>query len=111
MRPVAWLLISLLCVVVSIWAMVAMILSALTNTGRRGWQLAVAFDRLGNVAAGGSGLETFSARCWRRRDTRRYALLVRVIDWIFLRFADERHHCENAWLAEELARQQACLIP
>lgn len=107
MRILAWLLIVLACALIGIWALAAMAISAAFRHGRRGWQLAVAFDRLGNVAAGGSGFETISARCWRERSAPKYARLVRAIDWVFLTFAGEENHCETSWETEQINRLHA----
>lgn len=107
-RALAWMALVVLCSVVSAWALAAMLGSALFGSGRKGRELALAFDRVGNVAAGGWGNETFSARCWRRRDTARYRYLVHAIDAVFLHFAGEADHCEKAWHSEEQAREAAC---
>ena len=81
--------------IVCVWALLSMLASFVTR-GRRAWELAAAFDRLGNTAAGGDPVETVSARCWRRRDTRRYRIFVAVIDWIFLWATGEADHCRSA---------------
>jgi len=107
-RALAWSVLMGLCAIVSSWALVTMLFSALFGTGRKGRELALAFDRVGNVTAGGWGNETFSSRCWRRRDVPRYRRMVQLIDWAFLRFAGEENHCEKSWLSEELARESAC---
>lgn len=102
-RGFAWILIWLCCVAVAAWGVLALPASAIFGTGRRAWRLAVAFDQLGNTAAGGSEDETFSSRCWRNRHVARYAALVVFIDWIFLRLAGEESHCRNAFEAEMLS--------
>lgn len=108
MKLIAWFLALLLSAVVSLWAYGAMLVSVVAGSGRRGRDLAVAFDRLGNVAGGGSGVETFSARCWENRHRKRYWVMVNVIDWVFLKVLDEAAHCESVWYAERLARELAC---
>lgn len=102
-KIVAWSLIWICCFIVSVWGLIAIPLSAVFRSGGRAWRLAVAFDQLGNTAAGGSEDETFSSRCWRNRHTARYAALVVLIDWIFLRLAGEENHCRNAFKAEQLS--------
>ncbi|NYT80863.1 hypothetical protein H0A70_05065 [Alcaligenaceae bacterium] len=103
-RLAAWVLIWFGCLAVAVWALIALPVSAVSGTGRKGWRLAVAYDQLGNVAAGGDEDETFSARCWRRRDERRYGVLVAVIDWGFLWFAGEHSHCRMAYEKEVAKR-------
>lgn|SRR5690554_2688923 len=102
-RGFAWILIWLCSVSVALWGVLALPASLIFGTGRRAWRLAVAFDQLGNTAAGGSEDETFSSRCWRNRHVARYAALVWLIDWIFLRLAGEVNHCRNAFEAEKLS--------
>lgn len=110
-RLAAWALIWLACALVALWTLVALPLSALFGSGRRGWRLAVGYDQLGNVAAGGDEDEVFSARCWRLRDRPEYARWVRVIDWIFLTLAGERDHCRAAWEGEQQKRAAALRMP
>lgn len=104
-RGFTWILIWLCCVIVAVWGVLALLASTVFGTGRRAWRLAVAFDQLGNTAAGGSEDETFSSRCWRNRHAARYAALVAFIDWIFLRLAGESDHCRKAFEAETTSRE------
>jgi hypothetical protein len=107
-RAVAWALIWVACACVAAWTLIAIPLSALLSHGRRGWRIAVAYDQLGNTAAGGHEDETFSSRCWGQRSKPRYMRLVRIIDWVFWTLEGERDHCKNAWHAENAsARKRA----
>lgn len=96
---VAYPLAFLACLVVSAWGLLALVVAAVTGSGRTK-RLLVAFDQLGNTAAGGDEDEVFSARCWRNRERHPYSELVKVIDWLFLRLLGEVGHCENAHLKE-----------
>lgn len=100
-RALAWALIWFACLLVSVWTLIALPASAVFGSGRRGWRLAVSFDQLGNVAAGGDEDEVFSARCWRLRARPGYARWVRVIDWLFLKLAGETDHCRTAYEHEQ----------
>lgn len=101
MRIVAWLSIWLACLAVSLWSLAAIPLSAVFGSGARGWRLAVGFDQLGNVAAGGDEDEVFSSRCWRMRDKAIYGRLVKFIDWLFFVLDGQANHCLNAWIEEQ----------
>lgn len=47
-------------------------------------EVLIAFDQLLNARLGGYADETFSARCWRERTTKRkYAVLTTIINGIF----------------------------
>lgn len=105
MHLLAWVLVWVCCAAVALWSLVALPLSAIFGTQRRAWRLAVAFDQLGNTAAGGDEDETFSSRCWRNRHRPFYSALVVLIDWVFRRLRGEVDHCFNAWLAEEEKRK------
>ena len=102
MRQVgAWVLIWFACLLVSLWSLPAIPLSAVFGSGQRGWRLAVSFDQLGNVAAGGDEDEVFSSRCWRMRHKAMYGYLVRLIDWLFFVLDGQKNHCLNAWIEEQ----------
>lgn len=105
MRALVWILVWLMCLLVALWTMLAIPFSAAFGSGRRAWSVAVGYDQLGNAAAGGNEDETFSSRCWRNRERPHYALMVMLIDWVFLRLRGEEDHCMNAWLAEMAARK------
>lgn len=105
MRIVAGLMIWVACLVVAAWSLLAMPVSALLGSGKRAWRLAVSYDQLGNATAGGDEDEVFSSRCWRMRDRLHYRIMMRVVDWIFLKLANEKNHCLNAYIGEEKKRQ------
>lgn len=102
MKQVAgWILIWLACLLVSLWSLAAIPLSAVFGSGTRGWRLAIGFDQLGNVAAGGDEDEVFSSRCWRLRDQAIYGRLTQLIDWLFFVLAGQKNHCLDAWIKEQ----------
>lgn len=70
---------------------------------RLAWQVLVALDQLANALLGGWADETVSARAWRQRHKRRWAVTRRVIDAIF--FFDP-NHCRRAHDSEQLRRHQ-----
>lgn len=99
-----WLLCAVAAVVGLVWLAAAIL--AATLTGRpsgRAWRLAVSFDQVGNAATAGDEDETISARCWRLRHLKRYALLVRLIDGVAATFSDP-NHCRDAYEAEMAKR-------
>ena len=55
--------------------------------------LCVAFDQLANVICAGYPDETLSARSWRCRNKKRWAIMVKVINFL----ARNPHHCELAF--------------
>ena len=69
-----------------------MLLSIAAGSGRA-WTIAVGYDQLANGAFGGSDDETISSRCWRYREDRRYAILVRIINFL----AGNPNHCQEAF--------------
>lgn len=91
----------LACLIVSTWALLALITAGVMRSSRTR-RLLVAFDQLGNTAAGGDEDETFSARCWRNRERAPYGRLVTFIDWLFLRLTSESGHCEKAYERERV---------
>lgn len=60
-------------------------------------QVLIAFDQLINARLGGWADETFSARCWRSRHIKKYAILTKLIDALFF-WQDD--HCRKAHEAE-----------
>lgn len=60
-------------------------------------QVLIAFDQLINARLGGWADETFSARCWRNRRIKKYAILTKVIDTLFFWQYD---HCRLAYESE-----------
>lgn len=103
MRAAAYLCAWAACLLVAVWALLAAPFLAITGSGARAMRLLVSFDQLGNAAAGGDEDETFSSRCWRRRADAPYGMLVRIIDWLFLRATEERDHCRSAFESEQRA--------
>ncbi len=83
-----WIICQLAGIVASIW-----MLAATLAGSSRAWRIAVGFDQLANAAFGGAEDETISSRCWRYRALRRYAFMVRLINWL----AGDPHHCQNAF--------------
>lgn len=65
----------------------------------RGWRIALAFDQLANVVAGGFEDETISSRAWRMEQggSRKWALLRRAIDALFWFDPD---HCRTSFFNE-----------
>lgn len=61
------------------------------------YQLLLWIDQGANVLLGGWADETLSARAWRQRRKRRWAVAVRVIDTLFFWQVD---HCREAYHAE-----------
>lgn len=107
MRALTWGLVWLLCLLVALWTLIGLPIYAAFGSGARAWKVAVSYDQLGNVAAGGHEDETFSSRCWRRRDQAHYRAMGAVIDLVFLKLRGEENHCENAYLAEQAIRRRA----
>lgn len=60
-------------------------------------QLWIAVDQLLNALLGGWPDETLSARCWRERHKRHYAIAVRVINTLFWW---QSNHCRGAFAKE-----------
>lgn len=85
-----WIVCQLAGIVASIW-----MLAATLAGSPRAWRIALAFDQLANAAFGGAEDETISSRCWRYRVLPRYAVFVRLINWL----ADDPDHCRNAFEA------------
>ena len=106
MKAFVWALVWLLCLVVALWTLVSMPVSALFGSGSRAWKMAVSYDQLGNAAAGGHEDETFSSRCWRNRERPHYKVFVAAIDYAFFRIKGEVDHCKNAYEAEKAARAE-----
>lgn len=83
---VIWLLCALAAVVGLVWMLIATLAGS-----RRAWKIAIGFDQMGNVVAGGDEDETISARCWRLRDEQPYGTLYVLIDAAF----GDGHCCES----------------
>jgi len=86
----AWLL----CVVASLVALVWM-LAAIVACSPRALSIAIGFDQVSNVTAGGDEDETFSSRCWRFRGDHPYRTLRWLIDGAF-RLMGQKNHCRAA---------------
>lgn len=96
-----------LCVAAAVVALAWMWAAGTFGGHKRAFQIAVAFDQLGNATAAGDEDETFSARCWRKRlVSPRYARLQRVIDKAFHVLMDEPNHCEAAFESERARRHR-----
>ncbi len=61
------------------------------------FQILLWVDQGLNVLLGGWADETLSARAWRQRHKRRWAVLVRLLDWLFFW---QHGHCRLAYQAE-----------
>lgn len=105
-RMIAAWLVWWVCLATGVVALIWMSIAGLFHSRERAFQIAVAFDQLGNATGAGDEDETFSARCWRMRKVNpRYEKLQRAIDRVFMLLADEMNHCESAFNAE-LARRK-----
>ncbi len=58
------------------------------------YQIVIAIDQLANTLVWGWADETFSARCWRKRENSFWGVARRVVDLIF--FWD-KNHCREAF--------------
>ena len=59
--------------------------------GTRAWNIALAFDRLGNATTGGDGKETISSRAGKLMAERGWACyLCKFLDWL------KKEHCKNS---------------
>ena len=77
-----------------------LILAALTGSPRL-WPTVVALDVAVNVALGGKPDLTISGRCYEQSSSsRKYVMLMRLIDWGFYNATGEVDHCKNAYLAD-----------
>lgn len=103
-RAIAWIGVWIVCLIVAVWALLAIAASAIFGGGRRANRLALGFDQAGNVAGGGDEDESFSARCWRLRADPRYARWQRRIDRWFRVLRGELDHCRNAFEGEKARR-------
>lgn len=92
-----------LCLVAGLIALAWMAAGIVTRSPRA-WRLAVSFDQLGNVVAGGDEDETISARCWRYRAEQPYKALRVAIDGCAA-LAGEVNHCESAYVTEMIKSQ------
>lgn len=63
----------------------------------------IAVDQLANAVLGGYADETISARCWRLRKKRRWAVMRAVIDAAFRPI--ERDHCRLSFESEQDRKQ------
>lgn len=73
---------------------------ALVAGSPRGPRLALAWDQVANVLAGGDEDESISSRCWRYRASSPYCWLQPAIDWFALHLFGEPNHCQQAALSE-----------
>lgn len=62
----------------------------------------IAADQLANAILGGHPDETLSARAWRQRHKRRWAIARLVLDALFRPL--EREHCRLSFESEQLRR-------
>lgn len=64
--------------------------------------LALAFDQMCNTILGGFPDETFSSRCYRRRDTNHaWRIVYTIVNCIFFW---QKNHCKSSWESEMLRR-------
>lgn len=98
MKIVAWVVIWFACLAASVLTLVVIPLSVIFGSGHKAWSLAISYDQLGNVHAGGYVDEMISAKAWRVRDRRRW--VSAAIDWVFERAAGELNHCQRAYDSE-----------
>ena len=84
---VLWFLCQFAHVVSSLWMLVAIIVGSPRAKG-----IALAYDRVGNVATGGGWNETISRRAARgtREGNRKWCLLCRLLDFV------DKDHCKHA---------------
>lgn len=73
---------------------------ALVMGSPRGPRLALGWDQLANVMAGGDEDESISSRCWRYRADVPYCWLQPAIDWVALQAFGDTDHCRRAALSE-----------
>ena len=72
----------------AIWMVMAIVFAP---NGTRAWNIALAFDRLGNATTGGDGKETISSRAGRLMTERGWACyLCRFLDWL------KKEHCKDS---------------
>ena len=102
-RP-AMILVWLLCVFAAVVGLIWMACAIVVGS-HRARRIAVGFDIVGNVTAGGDQTETISARCWRYRAEMPYRTLRRVIDAAFA-VGGDREHCERTYLEELINAQR-----
>ena len=72
------------------------------------WWLMVllAFDQFLNALAFGWADETFSSRCWRLSSTGKgWDWCRRAVDWLFDALIDQKDHCFESYVSEQLRRQ------
>ena len=73
--------------------------------GRRLEQIAIAFDQFVNACCGGWADETLSCRAWREREKKkRWTIMRRVIDALFLYLFRQKDHCRQAYESETYRR-------
>lgn len=99
-KTLLWLLGLIVLAALSMLTIGSAIGSAVFGTGNRAWKIVVSVDQLLNTALGGDEDETFSARCYRERHTKKYGKLMKFIDWVFLKVANEENHCKEAFETE-----------
>lgn len=104
MNRFALVAIWLLCLLAAIVGL-AWMACAIVSGSARARRIAVGFDIVGNVTAGGDQNETISARCWRYRNEMPYRTLRRIIDAAFALNGD-REHCERTYLEELINAQR-----
>lgn len=90
-QRLALLAIWFICLVVSLISSLWMLASIVAGSPRA-WQLALGYDRLGNIATGGSGKETVSSRANRGRSegAKGWCILCRLLDYI------DNDHCRKS---------------
>jgi hypothetical protein len=72
----------------AIWMLMSIIFAP---DGTRAWNIALAFDRLGNATTGGDGKETISSRAGRLMAERGWACyLCKFLDWL------KKEHCKTS---------------
>lgn len=108
-RAIAWIGVWIVCLIVAVWALLAIAASAAFGSGRRAWAIVQAKDQLGNVLIGGDQDEWISARAWRLRAQPRWARAQRAIDWLAFHLAGEVDHCKRAFEAEQARRERPYL--
>lgn len=70
-------------------------------------KVSIGIDQLLNSILGGSPDETFSARCWRKRNKRPWSFFRMIVDAIFFWQYDTKNggHCRQAWNSEIMRAQ------
>jgi hypothetical protein len=84
----------IICISIFIYNLIIVVIMLATSNRK---QVLIAFDQMINARLGGWPDETFSARCWRLRNIKKYAILVKIIDSIFFW---QESHCYGSYLQE-----------